>query len=124
MPSRTRARSVVPAYLRVTLTCPLCRHRVPLDVFTEKLATVHPAEPEFWRLWPRKPDGSRGFHWERLEPDQLHQVEVRVLEGSRFDDMWTRMLARVTSAMLAWLDRYGIDAAGHRLSVRVAPRPD
>lgn len=121
---RTRAKSVVPAYLRVTLTCPLCRHRVPLDAFSTKLASVQPTEPEFWRLWPRKPDGGRGFHWERLDFEQLHQIEVQVLQGSRFEDLWTRMLSRVSDAMVAWLDQFGIDSTGRRIRVEVRRRED
>ena len=109
--------TVLPAYLRVTVTCPLCSHRVPLDSFREKLDESESPHPEFWRLWPRKPDGGRGFHWERLDADALHRVELAALAGGRFEDVWHRTLGKVTVAMVAWLNRFGIDKNGNPVKV-------
>jgi hypothetical protein len=114
---------ILPVHLRVTVTCPICRHRVPFETLASGLAAADSFEPELWRLWPRKPDGGRGFHWERLEPAELHALEQRALETGRFEQIWRETLSRMSRRMAAWLERFGIDADGTRLGVHLSRPP-
>jgi hypothetical protein len=103
------------------IRCPVCSHRLALD----QLVKTDPGEitqPEFWRLWPRKPDGSRGFHWERLDPENLHEIERQALEKGSFDLIWQKALALLSRRMIDWLNQHAIDDSGCRLTV-TAKRP-
>lgn len=102
-------RALFPA--RVIMSCPTCGYRIPLKKFEQVLETSHgDCLPNFMGCYVQK--GVKGMFWESVAPS----MDGDTLKAWR--RMWRSIRRSVSTQMLVWLNRYGLDADGEPMVVR------